>query len=161
MPILKLKRMFHSPEASVRALAYALSALALAIFFASVSLPAVAQNEAAGVTSRVFKPAYHSRPPRYQYYQPGYRPRYRPRYRPDYRSSYRPRPLPPPHRHAPRKQVKKPIPPPIWSSAGDSRDPVQIIIPLPGQKIPVYKGGQERVTSRVSSGRWSRTTSMM
>ena len=169
MPMLKLKRMFHSPEASLRALAYALSALALAIFFASVSLPAVAQNEAAGVTSHEFKLAYHSRAPHYQYYQPGYRPRYRPRYRPyyqpgyrpryrpryrpDYRSSYRPRPLPPPHRHAPRKQVKKPIPPAIWSSAGDSRDPVQIIISLPEQKITVYKGDKELVTSRVSSGK--------
>jgi len=131
--MLKLKKAFSSGQESVRRLRYALSAFALAIALVGTgALPAGAQSEGAANNSGEFRLAYH---PVWPYYQPYSRPRPRPR------------------RHYHRKKVNKPIPPTKWYPAENPKDPLQIIVSLPERRLTVYKGDQQLVTSRVSTGR--------
>lgn len=80
-----------------------------------------------------------------QYYQPRYQPRYRSR------QTYR--------RRAVRSAPKVPATPPAWYTAEkDNKDPLQIVVSLPEQKITVYKGDKVLTTSKVSSGKPGHTT---
>ncbi|MDA7948509.1 MAG: L,D-transpeptidase family protein [Hyphomicrobiaceae bacterium] len=76
--------------------------------------------------------------PFYGYYQP--RRRYtRPRYRRNRVRRSRPK--------------RTPIPAPKWAANDGSKDPVQIVVSLPDQKLTVYQGDKALTTSRVSSGK--------
>ncbi len=105
--------------------------LAIALIGAGTH-PAGAQNRTALENSGEFQLAYHTAR---SYYRPYSRPRPRPRRR------YR------------RKRVKAPIVPAKWYPAEKSKDPIQVIISLPEQKLFVYQGDKLLVTSRVSSGK--------
>ncbi len=45
-----------------------------------------------------------------------------------------------------------------WYPAEDSKEPIQVIVSLPEQKVFVYKGDKLLVTSRVSSGKTGYST---
>jgi len=51
------------------------------------------------------------------------------------------------------RRKARPAPAPLWQSAGNSNDPVQIVISLPKQRMVIYKGGVAVASSRVSTGR--------
>lgn len=119
--------------------------LALAIFITLAVLLAGSSLEAAeapGVSTTAASPASkiklaQSYPRRYYRYE---RPRYRRR---NYRQSYRRRG---------RSTRSKPVPV-VWKVDESNKDPVQLIVSLPKQRIHVYKGTQLVTTSRVSSGK--------
>ena len=58
------------------------------------------------------------------------------------------------------RQTKKPVPAadPNWYENDASKDPIQIIVSLPEQRLTVYRGERALVTSRVSSGKIGHTT---
>jgi len=133
--MLKLTPTSSSDEASNSAPACWFAGIALTIaLMGAGTLPAGAQN--AAENSGEFRLAYHTQR---SYYQPFYQPYYRPKPRP--RRRYR------------RKKVKAPMVPAKWYPAEDSKEPIQVIISLPEQKIFVYKGDKLLTTSRVSSGK--------
>ena len=47
---------------------------------------------------------------------------------------------------------------PEWVTSEDSKDPVQIVVSLPEQKLTVYQGVEPIVTSRISSGKAGHST---
>lgn len=82
----------------------------------------------------------------YGYFQPfygNYQPRRR--YRQPRRRYY-------PHRYK-RRSAKVPATPPSWAPKETSKEPIQLIVSLPEQKVTVYQGGKALTTSRVSSGK--------
>ena len=116
--------------------ALAITAIGLAAIIGQT--PAYAQSalRSASVAGNEFKVAQffqpRSRYRRYRYRRPQYR---RPSHR---RSQSTPRPAPATT---------------IWNTDDSNKDPVQLIVSLPDQKISVYKGTQLVTTSRVSSGK--------
>ncbi len=88
--------------------------------------------------------------PGYGYYQPFFGSYYQPRrryVRPRYRGNrYR-------RNRVRRSRPRAPVPPPKWASNGNSKDPVQIVVSLPDQKLTVFQGDKALTTSRVSSGK--------
>jgi len=133
--MLKLTTTSRTDEASDRALTCWLAGTVLTIALMGIgTLPAGAQSEPALKNSGEFQLAYHTTR---SYYQPYYRPRPRPRPRRRYR----------------RKKVKAPMVPAKWYPAKDRKDPIQVIVSLPEQKLFVYQGDKLLVTSRVSSGK--------
>jgi lipoprotein-anchoring transpeptidase ErfK/SrfK/peptidoglycan hydrolase-like protein with peptidoglycan-binding domain len=57
-----------------------------------------------------------------------------------------------PRRRSYGRSVKVPKKPPAWIAEDNSKDPLQIIVSLPEQKLTVYKGDKALTTSKVSSG---------
>ncbi len=61
------------------------------------------------------------------------------------------------YRRYSRKKRKAPAKP-AWYTDATEKDPVQLIVSLPDQKVTVYQGDKPLVTSRVSTGRKGYTT---
>ena len=132
-----------------RAKSGAIVGIALAIFFAmgsplghSGANVALAQNGGASsvVGTTEFNVAQYYPRRNYRRYNRYQRPRYR---RPRYRRSN------PRARRAPRR-----TPAPVtWKVDESNKDPVQLVVSLPKQRIKVYKGTELVVSSRVSSGK--------
>ena len=121
--------------------------LALAIFFALAALLTGSSLEAAEApraSTSAADSALETKLAQYyprRYYRRNYR---RPRYRrPRYRRNY------PRRSRAPRS---KPAPV-VWKVDESNKDPVQLIVSLPKQRIKVFKGTELVATSRVSSGK--------
>ncbi len=118
--------------------------MALAIFFALAALltgssletvrAQSASTSGASAASEIKVAQYYPR--RYRRYYRNQRPRYR-------RRSY------PRRRRAPRS---KPAPV-VWQVDKSNKDPVQLIVSLPKQRIKVYQGTELVASSRVSSGK--------
>ena len=136
--MLKLTSTFPYDEASNHALTRLFAGMALAIALTGAGThQAGAQSGVTLKNSGEFQLAYHTS-------------------RPYYRSYSRPRPRP--RRRTRRKKIKAPIVPAKWYPAEDSKEPVQVIVSLPEQKLFVYKGDKLLVTSRVSSGKTGYST---
>ncbi len=52
-----------------------------------------------------------------------------------------------------RRKPDTPIATPAWFPKTELKDPIQIIVSLPEQKLTVYRGDTALVTSRLSSGK--------
>ncbi len=85
---------------------------------------------------------YYYPNPGYGYYQPYFGNRYRYRRRPVRRRIQRR-----------KKRISRPAVPAKWYPKDGSKEPVQIIVSLPEQKLTVYQGGKPLTTSKVSSGK--------
>ena len=51
------------------------------------------------------------------------------------------------------RKIDKPVATPAWFPKEELKDPIQIIVSLPEQKLTVYRGDKALVTSRLSSGK--------
>lgn len=144
-----------------RALGPALLATAFLLFWTTgsqIGQPPTAQAQGYYEPySSTFRYGYHeprSRSYRGRRYR-SYRGR---RYRPYRGRRYRPyrRRRPPQQRSAPRRRQQQQSTPPgkaDWAPEESVKDPLQLVISLSEQRLTVYQGDREVVTSRVSSGR--------
>jgi peptidoglycan hydrolase-like protein with peptidoglycan-binding domain len=57
-----------------------------------------------------------------------------------------------------RRKTNKPVATPAWFPKEELKDPIQIIVSLPEQKLTVYRGDKPLVTSRISSGKLGYST---
>ncbi len=134
--MLMLKTTPNSCKALIRRLTYGLSGTALAIvLMGPESLQAHAQGATPASNTGQFQVASNTL--LHSIFEPNYQ-----------------RPKPRARRYASRR--KKPRIPkvsPKWFQKGNAKDPVQIIVSLPERRLTVYRGDQEVVSSRVSTGR--------